>query len=262
MGVQRPTVTYNIMKAEELLTIAVAEMLSPEKQRHKSEEPEPEPEVTEEVAKRREMVKQLLETRSKIGFRVYRTARDIHEVLLCDGEISLRSIQRDCQILGFPYRVRQRTSPLNEDRAQKRVEFAQRILSTFSPEMFRRLCFSDESYIHCEDLQRGMRVGPGEEPEPRRTDGYSKKKVYVWGAIGVDYRQLVILPSYTNAEDYEDTLKRFYMNDPKSANHIFMQDGAPPHRACVDFVRSRRGGRLTAQILTPSRTCGMISKWV
>ncbi len=53
-------------------------------------------------------------------------------------------------------------------------------------------------------------------------------------------RQLVILNKYTDAEDYEDTLKRYYLNDSDTREHIFMQDGAPPHRARAEWVRSQR----------------------
>jgi transposase len=245
MGVARPTVADHIDKAKGYLEVAVAELPSPEKPRQPSAEPDPvDPAATdnEAVARRRELVKKMLGEKNKLGFRVYRTARDVQEFLLSNMEVSLRTIQRDCQLTGFPYRVRTMTSPLTAERAAKRVEFCKQTLRTYTDAKYNRICFSDESYIRCEDMGRGMRVAEGEEPEPRRVDRYSKKKIYVWGAIGVGYRKLVFLEGYTNCEDYRDTLRNHYFNDHRTRDHIFMQDGAPPHRGhkIPEWIQSQR----------------------
>ena len=73
-----------------------------------------------------------------------------------------------------------------------------------------------------------MWVAPGEKAAPRQKMRWAPK-CHVWGAIGVGWRYLAILPNDSSimSETYIKTLRK----TPFPRNFIFQQDGAGAHTA-------------------------------
>jgi hypothetical protein len=130
--------------------------------------------------------------------------------------------------------------------ARKRLDMVARYGRT-DPAKF---VFSDEMAIDTNDHGNiGQWVLPGQLPDPRRFEQYAPK-VMVWGAVGVGYRKLVILPKFMsdgrtffrlNAEEYKRRCLQVVVPYVKSAGKIFQHDGARCHIAehCKRYLASK-----------------------
>ena len=100
------------------------------------------------------------------------------------------------------------------------------------------IVFSDESRICLGPDSRFIWFQPGEVSDDVYME-YKKAEigVMIWEAIGKDFKsQLMICPKILDAKGYRQLIKDSNMietlNDQKGeGNWIYMQDGAPPHKA-------------------------------
>ena len=88
----------------------------------------------------------------------------------------------------YTYSPRPVTMALTERQKAKRVEFA----LAWNGDS-RIIVFSDEKIFDTNDMRKKMWVAPGEKATPRQKMHWAPK-CHVWGAIGVGWRYLAILP--------------------------------------------------------------------
>jgi hypothetical protein len=237
-GVDPSTVSRNTYRMERHLDRFL-------EQRTASREHTPERETDkEEPPTLAKAVEALMLQKEEDGKWRHENARSIRAALLALNDdsayhVSLRTIQRRLTDLGASWCRRPRTVALNEARKQKRVVVAQDLLllEAETPGYFDRIVFSDESYFRATDTNTHAWRRPGEERkdmQPRRENHWSAK-IHVWGAIGIGFKQLVILHTNVNSDVYIKVLEKALF-DPEQTDflkekRILMQDGAAPHTA-------------------------------
>jgi hypothetical protein len=117
--------------------------------------------------------------------------------------------------------------------AKKRVAFAEEYEATADKVKF---IFSDEKMFDCNDHGATREwCEENEEPTVREKERFSPR-VHVWGAIGVNFRLLVVLRQNVNAELYVRRClsalnHEIVHGDLKGVKFTFMQDNARPHTA-------------------------------
>ena len=141
---------------------------------------------------------------------------------------SASTVSRDLLAMGFTSRVRSYAPKKKEQDAGLRLQFANDRL-TLAPE---RIIFSDEKMFDCNDhSHRHEWCAEGEEPSRRQRERFSPK-VHVWGAIGVNFRLLVIIPQgRTVTSDLYVRQCLSKLVPLLRQNSVFMQDNARPHTA-------------------------------
>jgi transposase len=119
-----------------------------------------------------------------------------------------------------------------------------------------RCIWSDEVYLgtNSDHLCRTQWCRPSEHPESRLKKRWPTARVHIWGAIGINFRLLIIFTKAKKGEDDDDG-KPFTLNGHTyktkvlhkivplvvARQGIFMQDGARPHvkKECLRYLRSK-----------------------
>ena len=184
---------------------------------------------------------QIFSQRDDDGRYIHLTAATVRLALYEEYKIdvSLRTVERDLLELGAAYRRRPVTAELNTARMQKRLEMIPKMREIART---RKIAFSDESICLAADTHTHQWVRPGEEPEPLRVGRWTAR-VHLWGCIGQDFKVLVFFTEpRVNAEIYQGMLKKklLKLDAWKANNFVFMQDGAPAHRAAstMEFLKA------------------------
>lgn len=134
-------------------------------------------------------------------------ARSIRDVLARNHGIVVTSqtIRNDLKALGFKNRARTKSLAFTKADYARRSAFARRWQS--KPKG--TLIFTDEKTFTCGDYSAGRQwVAPGAEPVPLDRSNTAQDTVYVWGAIGVGFRKLVILRMTSVAEKVRRCVNR------------------------------------------------------
>ena len=193
--------------------------------------------------------------------------------------VSESTVRRDLQALGRKAKVRAKKSYQYEEDPDIRHRFASRLLRSTKTAEWRNFVFSDEKFFDTDDhSNRYQWCTADQKPHPR---GRQQKppSVHVWGAIGVDFKHLIVHskevpknvkrppqgrpPKNETAaqkkvrEDFRKAKKAAatvtstkYINRclvpilPKlqKPDTVFMQDGAPIHTASptMTFLRKKK----------------------
>jgi transposase len=162
--------------------------------------------------------------------KLYSSAQKIAAVLREKHSIvaSHDTVLRDLIAVGLVAKVRPKQPLLTALKKEKRVEFAK---SELPPSEL--LLFSDECYFGATYGGRWEWVEKGEEPLPIQLARFDLK-VMIFGIIGVGIKSFLVYPfgTFINKEKYieclDKTLKPIVNKYP---SRVFMQDGAPAHRA-------------------------------
>ena len=123
----------------------------------------------------------------------------LHEVLLQHGiSISLRSVLRGRQTLGWNFRGSANCQLIREANKQKRPEWAQQHLH----DNFDNVIWTDEASVQLETHRKRCYRKKGETPKPKPRPKHPVK-VHVWGSISkYGATELVIFTGIMNAEFY------------------------------------------------------------
>ena len=108
--------------------------------------------------------------------------------------VSSRTVRRDLRALKFKYLVRRKTPTRSAEESTARLNFAKRYLHA-NP---RRIVFSDECWLTCNERTgsgRGEWVRGNDERFPIESKcRFNVGSIMVWGAIGYNFRYLVLFP--------------------------------------------------------------------
>ena len=150
------------------------------------------------------------------------------------SKISISTVARKRNELGFKYRPPMTIQALSEEQKQMRVQFCQWVLN--NQDKIPNIVFSDESRFQRGPDNKWRRIRRGDWND----SCFAQKEKYyqsimVWGAIGVNFRSdLVLCSPHENSEEYIRILndsRIIEKCDMKYGryNWSFMQDGAPCH---------------------------------
>lgn len=171
--------------------------------------------------------------------------------------VSKQTILSDIRCLNFRSMVRPAVCCRGQDHSARLV-FARKARS-MNPN---RVVFSDEKVFTTND--EGLRrqwVLPGHRPVPRLKMRWPDGRVMVWGAVGENYRHLVILPNKVGVENEHFRMTAFaYVRRCLSgivpflqtSGRIFQQDGAGCHTARSTLAYLEQKGVEVLQ--TPARS--------
>ena len=151
--------------------------------------------------------------------------------------VSSRTVRRDLRALKFKYLVRRKTPTRSAEESTARLNFAKRYLHA-NP---RRIVFSDECWLTCNERTgsgRGEWVRGNDERFPIESKcRFNVGSIMVWGAIGYNFRYLVLFPrkqedgtAWTlNGSGYIRRCLSKIAPRLTAEKRIFMQDGARAH---------------------------------
>lgn len=145
--------------------------------------------------------------------------------------ISASTVRRDLESNGFTAVRIPKAPPLRDADKVARVKFAKRMLRETQDE-HRQLVFSDEKWFDSNDHGDGYEWVDKTMKRSRRETCQSPPKVYVWGAIGLGFRQLVIMHvgagGVTSTVYREQCLQKLKRCRGVRGKRL-MQDGAKVH---------------------------------
>lgn len=145
-------------------------------------------------------------------------------------ETSLATVRRDLLSMGYHAYRRPKTCQLSPMQAENRNSFCKRVLKWPKGDLG-RIIFTDEKWFDSNDsgvLYQWAKSGERHTVLPRERV-QSPPKCYVWGAIGVGWRFLVVIRqgSVTGESYRKDCLCKLPKKEVKGK--ILMQDGARVH---------------------------------
>lgn len=164
-----------------------------------------------------------------------------HALLVKHGvKVTKGTIINDLVALGFKSRRRPRIPSASTADYERRRVFCNRIKR--NGVKADTLVFTDEKFFNTNDYtHKNQWIQDGDMPEARELSRWPAR-VMVWGAIGIDYRCLRIIPDKANVPSRLDSksyvrriLQGAFMNS-FDKSRILMQDGA----ACHTSAHTRR----------------------
>ena len=202
--------------------------------------------------RRRILVVKLAKMKKPSGHKLYASARSIVTQLKRQYGIATTkpTVCRDLNAEGMGSRVRPKVtvSPIDYPR---RLAFCKQYIRMTKKESH-KLVFSDEKIFCTNDYsQRSEWVMDGETAMPRLRQRWPQGRVHVWGAIGIKWKLLVVLPETQKVEDekpapYRLTAQKYVRKClAAAANHLiankilYQQDGAGCHRGAKKYLRSK-----------------------
>lgn len=164
-----------------------------------------------------------------------------HALLLKHGvKVSKGTVINDLVALGFKSRRRPRIPSASVADYARRLTFCNRIRR--NGVKAETIVFTDEKFFNTNDYtHQNQWILPGVMPEARELSRWPAR-VMVWGAIGVDYRCLRIIPDKANVPsrlDSQSYVRRILQGafmDTFDKTRVLMQDGA----ACHTSAHTRR----------------------
>lgn len=127
---------------------------------------------------------------------VYPSPQAVSRQLNVEGIVSTRStVRRDLKISGLKAYKRPKVPPITDEGAAARVRLCKRLLRN-NKAFFDGLIFSDEKWFDCNDqgvLWQYCSRGHQRNELIGRCQYQSGPKVFVWGAISIHWRVLVIV---------------------------------------------------------------------
>lgn len=160
-------------------------------------------------------------------------------------ETSLSTSRRDLLALGLSARRTRRGPVITPRNCFLRVDFAKKVLERGNL----NIIFSDETMIDSNEHGGWQWVAFGQTPDTYCVE-QGAPKLLLWGAIGIDFRFLVVLPrTILNGQRFvEEVLKKALpaLKKKCSEGAEFQQDNSPVHRPSYAWLR-RRGVKLLAE---------------
>ena len=162
----------------------------------------------------------------------------VRKVALVTGipKTSVHRILRQ-QLSLFPYKLRLLQDLKTEDHLT-RFEFSKWLLD--NADMVPNIFWSDEAYLHLDgDISRyHCRIWTSSKPTNFLTKPLHPKKVCVWFGFTSEFHVTPFFFDETvSSQNYLDMLKTHLIPQltrrRKLSKTVFMQDGAPPHYACI-----------------------------
>ena len=145
--------------------------------------------------------------------------------------VSRETVRRDLKAAGFHVRVRPRCPREMQGDNGKRRDFAKTELK-LPRAALERTIFTDEKIFNNNDHSNRFEwLLPGQIPTRRRVARWGPT-VHVYGAIGVGFRRLILLPKglKLNSQSFKTRCLQPLLRDWDSTRRL-QQDGAPCHRA-------------------------------
>lgn len=226
------------------------------------------------IAHRRKLVKKLVETKvhyvrerftpkkrlrrtQTMTRRPYQSCRTIARALITQHGVhaSPSTVRSDLYALAKVPRKRRKGPYLDDNHRKKRVIFCRKMLQVCPV-----LRFSDECYINTnEHGSQWVWINPSEVAEPKTCD-QKPPQLLVWGMIGPNIKQLIILKKPTNltiASYREKILKPSLSVLKDSQGAFFQQDNAKPHSSQGPFFRRHKIPTLDSILSWPSKSCDL-----
>lgn len=149
--------------------------------------------------------------------------------------INPTTVQRRLQQLGCKSVKCRRVPKLTPAMMRKRLQFA-KDHAHWTVQEWRRVCFSDESMFQCQTAGRRVMWQTPNSPPPVRQSVKHPTKVMVWGMISYKGAgRLHVCEGMMNQHKYRHVLETRMLPQTNEwfpdGNFIFMQDGAPCHKA-------------------------------
>ena len=207
--------------------------------------PKMSPQRQSELKNRRKNVRKLaniIDVRNGRRYARYGSANALRHALLINygTRVSKGTVLNDLAALGFKSRRRPRIPSAGVIDYARRLTFCNRIRRNGI--QAESIVFSDEKFFNTNDYtQQNQWILPGTLPEARELSRWPAR-VMVWGAIGIDYRCLRIIPDKANVPsrlDSQTYIRRILQGafvDSFDRSRYFMQDGA----ACHTSAHTRR----------------------
>lgn len=135
--------------------------------------------------------------------------------------VSRETVRHDLLALGCQSKARPKRVATQPGEFKARLAFAKK----HQRQSAAKMVFTDEKTFTCGDYSsRSMWVEPGKEALPRDGSSTLQDSVYVWGAIGIGYKKLVVLRTVKQSE----RVRRCQTGEKKSAF-----DGGVYIRKCI-----------------------------
>ena len=158
------------------------------------------------------------------------TALQLREILLSNCiSISLRTVLRSRQVLGWTFRGSAYCQLIREANKLKRLQWAQEHIN----DDFMNVVWTDEASVQLETHRKRCYRKHGEAPKPKPRAKHPVK-VHVWAGISMQgATSIVIFTGIMNADFYvtvlEEGLLLFLRRKFQDRKHRFMQDNDPKH---------------------------------
>lgn len=197
-GLSQPTVRYWARKEPTKKAVAEASKQSAKPGAKPVRAlPEPEPKVSPATLARREKLKALAGKKTTVKHRTFRTyacgSGSLQAGLAREYgvRVSKATIRRDMRALNWRYYVRTAVMHLNKGELKTRKAFAK----AYKVRRFaRRMVFTDEKSFTCADCTGRYEWAPSKQQVTKSDNASSfQDTVYVWGAIGYNFRHLVVI---------------------------------------------------------------------
>jgi DDE superfamily endonuclease len=144
-------------------------------------------------------------------------------------------------LAGLVCKTRRSTPRWTPEHCLRRMAFAE---SHVANRNLKDWIFTDECYAGTNQRGKSEWCRVDEYPTARVRERW-QAKIHVWGAVGVDFRYLIVLPkTRVNAQVYQkEVLTKFFdagVFDKKK--HVFQQDGARPHTAAssMEWLKKKK----------------------
>ena len=194
--------------------------------------------------KRLALVQKYALAKNQSGNKEFHSLRSIGAQLRLKNKIVVHksTIARDLKTLNFKCLVRPKCCALPKDYA-KRAAFAKGYMN-WTPKQAGTLVFSDEKIFTTNDYgHRSEYCAPGERPAPRKRQRWPEARVHVWGAIGLNYKELIIFPEENTfrltSNQYIRRCLSKIVPHLLSSKSLFMQDGAGCHKGARQYLTNK-----------------------
>lgn len=143
---------------------------------------------------------------------------------------SFSTIRRDMIASGLVAKKKPKGPKRYEGDEERRVDFARKFLKVDA----RRIRFSDEKLIDCNETSPQWQWCTARETPERREYEKFSPKLHVWGCIGWNYKHLVFLEKGgVTAETYVHRCLESCKRELQKQNVLLLHDNARPHVAQV-----------------------------
>lgn len=154
--------------------------------------------------------------------------------------VSKATVWRDLRASGCVCRVRSSVPTVSADDFVRRLRFARKQMN-LNP---RRILFTDEVILSTNDshLCRTQWVRKGETPEGRLRSRWPSGRVMIHGAIGYNFRHLLVFDGERlTGDSYKRKVLFKLVPLCLQRSLVLQQDGARPHiaRGCRDYIRRK-----------------------
>jgi hypothetical protein len=159
--------------------------------------------------------------------------------------VSKQTVLRDLRAMGFVSRVRPTVPTVGWRDEERRVAFAKLVLA--SGTRFGKIVFTDEKYFTTNDHTCRTQWVRCRGNLIRRERVRWPVKVHVWGAIGVQFRRVVVFPEFGSGRSafrvgrdaYRELCLNSVVDEMRGRGLVLQQDGAGAHIGAAEYMPDR-----------------------